>query len=91
MDYSNKKADPFYIKFFTPVSAEKIQKFSKNIDTEDKKYKISYYQNKDLNITIKKNEILIFVPENKKEFAKNFVSSLAENYKGLIKINNEKF
>ena len=90
MDYSNKKADPFYIKFFTPVSAEKIQKFSKNIDTEDKKYKISYYQNKDLNITIKKNEILIFVPENKKEFAKNLVLSLAENYKGLIKINNEK-
>lgn len=90
MDYSNKKGDPFYIKFFTPVSAEKIQKFSKNIDTEDKKYKISYYQNKDLNITIKKNEILIFVPENKKEFAKNLVLSLAENYKGLIKINNEK-
>lgn len=90
MNYSNKKGEPFYIKFFTPVSAEKIQKFSKNIDTEDKKYKISYYQNKDLNITIKKNEILIFVPENKKEFAKNLVSSLAENCKGLIKINNEK-
>lgn len=44
-----------------------------------------------MNVTIKKNEILIFVPENKKEFAKNLVSSLAKNYKGLIKINNEKF
>jgi hypothetical protein len=90
MNYSNIKGKPFYIKFFTPVSAEKIYKLSKNIDTENEKYKISYYQNKELNITITKNEISIVVPENKKEFAKNFVLSLAENYKGLIKINNEK-
>ena len=56
-----------------------------------KKYIITSLSEKGFNINIEKGKVSIAVPEEKKEYAKNFSVRVSENYKGDIIINNEIF
>ena len=91
INYSNKKGDSLNIIFYGPISSDKIAELAKELNETDKKYIITSLSEKGFNINIEKGKISIAVPEEKKEYAKNFSVRVSEYYKGDIIINNEIF
>ena len=91
INYSNKKGDSLNIIFYGPISSDKIAELAKELNETDKKYIITSLSEKGFNINIEKGKISIVVPEEKKEYAKNFSVRVSENYKEDIIINNEIF
>lgn len=91
INYSNKKGDSLNIIFYGPISSDKIAELAKELNETDKKYIITSLSEKGFNINIEKGKVSIAVPEEKKEYAKNFSVRVSENYKGDIIINNEIF
>lgn len=91
INYSNRKGDSLNIIFYGPISSDKIAELAKELNETDKKYIITSLSEKGFNINIEKGKILIIVPEEKKEYAKNFSVRVSENYKEDIIINNEIF
>lgn len=91
INYSNRKGDSLNIIFYGPISSDKIAELAKELNETDKKYIITSLSEKGFNINIEKGKVSIVVPEEKKEYAKNFSVRVSENYKGDIIINNEIF
>lgn len=91
INYSNRKGDSLNIIFYGPISFDKIAELAKELNETDKKYIITSLSEKGFNINIEKGKVSIVVPEEKKEYAKNFSVRVSENYKGDIIINNEIF
>ena len=91
INYSNRKGDSLNIIFYGPISSDKIAELAKELNETDKKYIITSLSEKGFNINIEKGKISIVVPEEKKEYAKNFSVRVSENYKEDIIINNEIF
>lgn len=91
INYSNRKGDSLNIIFYGPISSNKIAELAKELNETDKKYIITSLSEKGFNINIEKGKVSIAVPEEKKEYAKNFSVRVSENYKGDIIINNEIF
>lgn len=91
INYSNKKGDSLNIIFYGLISSDKIAELVKELNETDKKYVITSLSEKGFNINIEKGKVSIAVPEEKKEYAKNFSVRVSEYYKGDIIINNEIF
>lgn len=91
INYSNKKGDDLNIIFYGSIFSDKIAKLAKDLNETDKKYTITSLSEKGFNINIEKGKVSIVVPEEKKEYAKDFSVRVSENYKEDIIINNEIF